>query len=158
MPPCSATGLRGGDERRVDAVARLFREMGPRMLIRFHTLIPDYDDAAGWIERLAAWRNEETHIMRRLAEAYQAPDPEKQRRYVVEPNFYDAGDTVIRVARALQHGAEPPVRVDEAVAAATRDQSHYAQAVAAGYRHLQAAHDYLRGAINQAAWVRHLDA
>lgn len=135
-----------GNERRVDAVTRLFREMGPRMLIRFHTLIPDYDDAAGWIERLAAWRNEEAHIMRRLAEAYQAPDPEKQRRYVVEPNIYDDGDAVIRVARALQREAEPPMRVDEAVAATTRDQSHYAQAVAAGYRHLQAAHDYVRGA------------
>jgi len=135
-----------GPDQQVDGGARLFREMGPRMLIRFHTLIPDYDDAAGWIERLAAWRNEEGELMQRLAEAYQAPDPEKQRRYVEEPNFYDESDAVIRTARALQDEAEPPWRVEEAVAATTHDHSHYAQAVAAGCRHLQAAHDYVRGA------------
>lgn len=124
----------------VEAVAQLFREMAPRILVRFHTLIPDYDDGSGWVDRISGWRHRKETLLHRLAEAYQDPDPEKRRRYVTEPTFYDEEDAVIRVVEALRDGGEPQINVEEAVAASNR--SHYAQALIRGYGHLEAASIY----------------
>jgi hypothetical protein len=93
-----------GNGKQVDVVARLFREIGPRVLMRFHTFIPDYDDGSGWVDRMSAWRHEKESLLRRLAEAYQDPDPEKEQRFVTGPNFFDEEDAIIRAARALQEG------------------------------------------------------
>jgi hypothetical protein len=140
----------------VDSLAQLFREMGPRILIRFHTFIPDYDDGSGWVERMATWRHEKESLLQRLAQAYQAPDADKLRQYVTEPNFYDENDAVIRAAHALQRGEEPPLRAEQADAAATSDQSLYAQALIQGYHYLQEASDYWRGVSSKEALLDRL--
>lgn len=145
-----------GDRSSVGSVAQLFRELGPRMLTRFHTLIPDYDDGSGWIDRLSAWRHEKESLLQRLAQAYQAPDAEKLRQYVEAPNFYDGGNAIIRVAHALQQGEEPPVRVGEATTASADGQSRYAQAVHQGYRYLEAASGYFGGSMSKQELLRQL--
>lgn len=139
----SRTAPDAGNGQQTQAVARLFREVGPRILVRFHTFIPDYDDGSGWVGRMSSWRHEKESLLHRLAEAYQNPDPEKLRRYVTAPNFYDEDDATIRVARTIQNGEEPPMTVDKAVS--TTNGSHYAQALVQGYGHVQAAGEYFAG-------------
>ena len=135
----SASAAPGGA---VDPVERLFQEFGGRMLTRFHTLNPDYDDVPGWVGRLADRRRERFAFLARLARAYQAPDPDKQRRYVTDPNVYDPDDVAVRAARALQAGTA--ATVDPAVSEADGP-SLYARAVGRGYANLMAADAVLRG-------------
>jgi hypothetical protein len=154
----SGRSANGDNGQPVDPIAQLFREMGPRILIRFHTFIPDYDDGSGWVERMAAWRHEKESLLHRLAQAYQAPGAEKLRQYVTEPNFYNENDAIIRVAHALQRGEEPPLRAEQAAAAATSDQSLYAQALIQGYHYLQEASGYWRGDLSQEALLHDLSS
>lgn len=85
----------------------------------------------------------------RYAAAYHSPDPDKLRRYIVEPNFYDPEDGLIALARSIQRGAaRTSISLKEALAAAPR-QSQYAQALERAYRYLHAASEYFVGRIDE---------
>lgn len=85
----------------------------------------------------------------RYAAAYHSPDPDKLRRYIFEPNFYNPRDPLIALARSIQR-ASPRKDIDlkQALAAAPR-QSQYAQALERAYRYLHAASEYFLGRIDE---------
>ena len=141
----------------VEAVEELFRAMWQRALIGLHTFIPDQDDIEGWLERLFAKRQEFYVDLRRYAEAFAEPDPEKMKRFVYDVNFYDASDPIIRLARSLQEGSgSEGINLDEAVVAA-ESQSEYAQALRKGYLYIQAASEYFERHIGEEALRDRLD-
>lgn len=130
-----------------EETAALFKEMVPRTLTRFHTLIPDHDDAAGWVTRLHGWRLEHTDRMERYASAYVQPDPDAQRRYVAQPNFYDADDPVLRVARRLRQ--EPAAAGAAVTDADLQAGSLYGRALVQAVRHILAASAYFEGRLDE---------
>lgn len=85
----------------------------------------------------------------RYAAAYHAPDPDKMRRYIFEPNFYNPRDPLIALARSIQRGTPGrDVSLKDALAAVPR-QSQYAQALERAYRYLHAASEYFLGRIDE---------
>ncbi len=84
------------------------------------------------------------------------PDPAKIQRYIVEDNFYDAEDPIIRVARQLQYG---DALASDVVEDATDrgGASHYAQALTTGMRYLQTANDFFTSDMELATLRERLD-
>lgn len=77
------------------------------------------------------------------------PDPDKMRRYILDPNFYNPGDPLIALARSIQRGGPPGgIALAEALAAAPR-QSQYAQALERAWRYLHAASEYFLRRIDE---------
>lgn len=146
-----------------EEVATLLRLVVPRTLIRFHTLVPDYDDGAGWVTRLAAWRDHHADWSQRLAAAYAQPDPAKLERYVAAPNFYDPADPIIEQAALLREA--PTVEVggaEEGEEGEVKEEARtvevpsapggslYAQALRQGLDGLMAISAYLEGEASKA--------
>ncbi|MFB3132841.1 MAG: hypothetical protein ACE10K_10015, partial [Rhodothermales bacterium] len=74
----------------------------------------------------------------------------KLRRYVEAPNFYDASDPLIRLARSLHQGiTESTVDLEEAVAASSA-QSQYARALGHAYQALASVSAFHEGALGEA--------
>jgi hypothetical protein len=133
----------------VGEIESVLRAFWQRALLGLHTFIPDQADIEGWLERLFRARQQFYVDIARYAQAYSDPDPDMVRRFIVEVNFYDPCDPLIRLARSLQWGAaDEGVDLQEAVEAAG-SQSQYAQALRRGYLYLQAASDYFVGQIVQ---------
>lgn len=119
-------------------LADLLRASHQRTFIRMHTLDPDPDDLDGWVVRLVRWHREIEPVAERYAEAYLRPDPDRLRRHVAAPNFYDHSDGLIRLARALHQGR--PVSAD-ALGPALQEapsQSLYARSLARALHRLEA--------------------
>lgn len=135
----------------VGELESVFRSLWQRALIGMHTFIPDQEDVDGWLERLFETRQRFYVDIRRYAEAFAQPDPDKVRRFLDEVNFYDARDPLIRLARSIQVGT-PEIEIDLAAALnAAAKQSQYAQALRRGYLYLEAASGYFVGQVDAAA-------
>lgn len=122
----------------------LFRAMAQRLMIRLHTFEPDEEDVDGWLARLFAWRARQQALFERFATIYHSPDPAQARRFVGAPNFYRREAAILRAARAVRRGALAAPDAIEAAAQSPASQSLYAQALARGFRQLQAVSDYLK--------------
>jgi hypothetical protein len=128
------------------------RSMWQRALIGLHTFIPDQENVEGWLERLFALRQRFYVDVRRYAEAFADPDPDKVRRFIEQVNFYDGHDPLIRLARSLQAGApETSIVLQDALDSAAT-QSQYAQALRRGYLYLEAASGYFEGTVDEAGF------
>jgi hypothetical protein len=124
-----------------EEVFEMLNAMVPRTMIRFHTNIPDYDDAEGWIMRVANWRVNHARLLQRYADAIASPDPARQNRYVTQPNFVNPADPLIQLAARLRDGGRNADNLEGALAEAG-GQSLYAQALLRSFRHLEAASAY----------------
>jgi len=126
------------------------RSLWQRALVGMHTFIPDQDDIEGWLARLFKTRQQFYVDIKRYAEAFANPDPDKVRRFLDEVNFYRDQDPLIRLARSIQAGT-PEIEIDLPLAlSAAATQSQYAQALRRGYRYLEAASDYFEEQIDEA--------
>jgi hypothetical protein len=125
----------------------IFRVLLQRALLELHTLIPDRQDGEGWLDKLFTLQQKFYVDIDRYAEAILHPDPEKMRRFIEEPNFYDAADPIVATARAIQRGESVSA---EQVRAATdaEPKSHYAQMLHMGFGYLKAASDYFESRIS----------
>jgi hypothetical protein len=125
--------------------AALFSAMSQRLLMRLHTFQPDVEDVNEWLGRLFAWRARQKALFENFAAACHSPDPAKVRQFVTTVNFYNREDALIRAARSLQRGPLATQEVINAAAQQASSQSLYAQALARGYRKMQAVSEFLKG-------------
>ncbi|MGD2174143.1 MAG: hypothetical protein PVJ27_01980 [Candidatus Brocadiaceae bacterium] len=141
----------------VAEIEELFRLLAQRALLALHTLMPDPDEADGWLERLFERRQRFRVDIGRYAEAFADPDPDKTRRFIEEINFYDPEEPLIRLARGLQHG-EPveSVPLQEALDGAASG-CIYARTVRRGCLYLRAANGYFLGRLEEDEVRRRLD-
>jgi hypothetical protein len=75
------------------------------------------------------------------------PKPDFVRRFVIENNFYDREDPLIRLARSIHDGKPEDIRLGHALAVAGT-QSEYAQVLRKGFLYIQAASDFFEKKIN----------
>lgn len=135
----------------VDELAHLLEMMYLRTYVRMHTIDPDFDDVENWIIRYVKWSEDTRALTRNYARAYLEPDAEKVQRYVNRPNFYDASNPLIVLARDLQQGiTETTIDLAEAMQVA-RGQSQYARALAGACARIQAVGAFMDGVADQAA-------
>lgn len=143
-------------EADVGGAEELLHAMWRRMLIRMHTFIPAEEDINAWLEGVFAFQQEMRVDITRYAEALMNPDPEKVRRFVTNVNFYDAGDSLIQLAREVQSGADnlpdPGEAAREAVAG-----SLYARALARAFEYISAADDFWQNRIERNELEERLD-
>lgn len=119
-----------------DTVENLLAATWVRMLIRMHTFIPDDADAEGWIEKVVRFRQRLYVDLKRYAKAIADPDPDLWNRFIIEANFYQPEDPIIKAARSVQRGGGE--RVDEAVFVEPGT-SHYAVMLRRACRYVEAA-------------------
>lgn len=75
----------------------LLKAMVPRAITRVHTLKPDVDDGIGWVNRMSAWRRDNTILMKRYAQALVQDINEKASK-----EFLSMEDKLVLYARNLQ--------------------------------------------------------
>jgi hypothetical protein len=141
----------------VNEIEGALRAMWQRALIALHTFIPDQEDIDGWLERLFKLRQRFYVDLRRYAEAFADPDPDKVRRFIVDTHFYDRQDGLIRLARSIQRGESDGTIDLEAAVRDAASQSQYAQALRRGYVYLQAASGFFEGRIDRDALMDALE-
>jgi hypothetical protein len=139
-------GILGEAEAEVSAAEDMFHGMWRRMLIRMHTFKPGDDDIETWLDNVVKFQQEMRVDLRRYAKAFADPDPDKMRRFIEEPNFYDSDDDIIRLARSLQAG-RPDESIDLETALAEADEdtgqaSQYAQMIARAFGYVRASSEY----------------
>ncbi len=86
--------------------------------------------------------------MDRYSAAYCNIDMARMRKYILEPNFYDRSDEIIRIAKSMKMGAMPDISLRDALDASTK-QSLYAQALALGHQFYLAASDFFHKKISK---------
>jgi len=124
----------------------ILKVMLPRTITRVHTLIPDYEDGIGWVNRMSEWRMQTPNVFEQYAEAYAAPKMDKLKKYVTAVNFYDKNDAAILACRKLQNAEM--VKLDELEkAVSAKANSLYAKAIAKGYENIHATAAYLEGKV-----------
>ncbi len=90
-------------------------------------------------------------------DAYHTPDPQDMQRFIVESNFYNPDDPIIRLARSVQQG-QPDGSIDpEAAFAASASQSQYAQALHLALSYMKAASAFFEGDVTQEQFEQRLD-
>lgn len=137
-------------------VEAFFQALLQRALIGMHTFIPDRDDIESWIEKLATIQQQFYVDNERYASAIHKPDPEKVKRFITDPNFYDRDDPIIAAARGIQRG-EGVTAAHVKDAAEAEAKSHYAQALRMGYGYLCAASDFFTSDMAPEALKERLD-
>ncbi len=125
-----------------------FRILVQRALLSIHTFIPDRSNAEAWLDKLFSLRQQFYVEIARYAEAYNNPDPEKTRKYIVDVNFYDADDDLIRLARAAQSGEATDGDAVKKALASGKSESKYDQALVRGMGYLTAANSFFTGNID----------
>lgn len=108
--------------------------------------------------RVAPRRYQRYYVdVQRYSEMFFNPDPDQMRRFIIEPNFYNPEDGLIRIARALQRKHPlPPVDFDKAYAEAPTA-SQYTQALRMALRYLFASSDFFDGKISEAEAKKQFD-
>jgi len=128
-----------------ETAEEFFRVMFQRAMLSAHTLIPDYSDPEGWLDKLFGKLQEMSLDVRRYHEAVTNPDEEIFRRAIVDVNFYDDKDPVIALVRDLRDSVE----ISEAEFLERwrlRDHdSLYSRGVAKGYGYVQVTSEYWAG-------------
>lgn len=136
-----------GDDSQRD-FERLYRILLRRALIAMHTLNPDDRHIDQWFEGFFRGLQTYPKSLEQYARLAAQWDPQKVQRYLVEKRFYQRGDALIRLARAIQHGGSAThPQVAEAHAATDHTHSRYARALAKALDYLLAAGDLYRGRI-----------
>jgi len=146
LPPYSRATLEpemlslpGAKSLPIAEVEEVFQAMLQRFLISMHTVMPDLDNAEEWIPKLIRRRQKFGGVIKRYAEAFANPDPDKYNRFIVEPNFYDKNDPIIVQARSGKPSAPN----------ADANRSLYAQILTRGMGYIQAASDYFSRQIEE---------
>lgn len=78
-------------------VEKLLNSMLVRTITRAHTMKPDTDDGIGWVNRMAAWRRENSNYMKKFSAILIAPDEE-----VAGADFFNKNDKITSMAIRLQ--------------------------------------------------------
>ena len=126
----------------VREVESLLRAMWQRMLICMHTFIPDESDVETWLDHVLD-RYQPLYVdLQRYADAYSHPDAAKMQRFIVDMNFYDRTDPLLRFVRAVQQGTYDSTIILESALKAAETQSLYARALARAFRYISAASDF----------------
>ncbi len=114
--------LRSLRSERDDADPKTWEEIAPRLVV-------DLTDPQSRLENILINELPLYVDHRRLVEAYNRPDPDRVRRYRIEPDFYDPADPAIAAARRIQAGEE--VRGADVDAATSRgaNRSFYGRAL-----------------------------
>jgi hypothetical protein len=149
-----AAHRRPGDA--VGAAEDALRALLALNLLALHTFIPDDEHAETWLDRLIARRQRFTVDLGRYAQALAAPDPDRVRRFLVEPRFHDPAEPLLRCCRQEDQGLLDPAVLETALAAAATG-CLYAQAVRRAYRYLRAASAFFAGRIGREELARRLD-
>jgi hypothetical protein len=122
-----------------------FRVLIQRALVSMHTFIPDVANAEKWLDNLFSLRQQFYIDIARYAEAYYNPDPEKTKKYIMDVNFYDADDDLIRISRAIQSGESVDSDAVKNALSSGKNESKYAHALSWAMRYLIAANQFFVG-------------
>lgn len=91
-------------ETAIRQMTTVLRALVKRAVMRTHTFKPGYEDIHTWLGRFYNTQAQYDIDVDRYAEAIIAPDQEKLQKHVIDPDFYDAGDSILAVAKALRDG------------------------------------------------------
>jgi len=132
----------------VERTEDLFGAMWQRTLLEQHSFLSEELDLDEQLKLAFAHLQDLYVELKSYAEAYYHPHPDKLRRFIFEPNFYDRSDPIIKLARSIQEGQTDAIVLQSALEAA-RSQSQYAQALKWGYRYLKVSSDYFERKISE---------
>ena len=128
-----------------------------RSLLGLQSFAAKETDGERWLKRFEQRRQEFYIDIHRYARGIEAPPPGWLRRFILENNFYDRRDPLIRLARALHQGERnPDIGLDQAVEQAGR-QSQYAQALRKAYLYMTACSEFFERKIGEAELRPRLD-
>ncbi len=147
-----------GAQTQVEADALLvgLQTIERRLFIRIHTIEPDSDDPAGWIERLVDWHEGRAQLLARYTSVITNPDAALWRQHVEgKPPLFAVKDRVLSVLQRARQGDRLPAKV---VLEAMNGEAGcaYGQAVLRACRALQSAGRHLGGKAREAQFRNEL--
>ncbi len=129
---------------------RLLNGLIQRSLLDQQDFLDDEKDIEKWIAQFLTKQQRLGDNLQWYIDAYQHPVAERTERYVTSMNYYNANDSIIKLARAAQQGNTiPTTEVTNALKTASTE-SQYAQALERGCRYLEYASQFFRKEIDQA--------
>ena len=121
----------------------LFREMIPRTFIRFHTIMPDDDDASGWVRQTAEWRGQTDLYFGELAAAIANPRADLLEKYIDNPTFFIGTEPIVQRVSYFAKISELNSKEADRLISGSEGGSVFGRALARGYEMLKELNDYL---------------
>ncbi len=131
----------------------LFREMVPRTFIRFHTVMPDDADGAGWVMKTAHWRKQSDLYFGELSRAIAQPDDAKVKKYLMDTDFMDGNDLMVKKISPFAKISDMNIKDARSLVNSTEEGSVLAKALAAGFNTLIDLNDFMAGGISLDKWI-----
>ncbi len=132
----------------------LFGAMYQRTLLELQSFVQEEMEIDAWLDWVFKKIQPLYVDLTAYTEAYYNPNTDYLRRFIIEPNFYDRSDAIIRLARSIQLG-EPDVGIDlQKALQSAKSESQYAQALEWGYRYLKVSSDFFEHKIDEATFSR----
>lgn len=128
-------------------MASLFREMVPRTLIRFHTIMPDEEMGPDWVLRMQEWRERTDDYYDRLAMAIAAPEKEKYEKIINSPGFMKEPESILN--RVATFNRIPWINKEEASQLREQASSIAGKALASSYNAIIAINDYWQNSMDE---------
>lgn len=128
-----------------------------RSLLGLQSFSAKETNADAWLKQFDRRRQDYYVDIHRFSRGLEGPQPDWLRRFILENNFYDRRDPLIRLARALHEGKRnADIGLDQAVEQA-RQQSQYAQALRTAYLYLIACSEFFERKIGEGELRPRLD-
>jgi hypothetical protein len=136
------------EQLKPDSLQDFFKGLFYASLMELHTFSPDDRSIEPWLDHLFTLNQKFYVEIPRYTAAILDPDPDKERRFLTEPNFYDPDDPVIAAAELLHSGKSvAPQAIEDALAA--DNPSHYAQILVRALAYIRAASDCFQGKLDR---------
>lgn len=120
-----------------------------RSLLGLHSFVDEEENLEVWLTRFFERLEPDYVDLDRYARYYHEPDLDALRRLILDPNFYDANDPLIALARSVQQG-QPDAGIDfpAAMTAAKERGSQYAQCLWLSMQFAEACSAFFEGDID----------
>jgi hypothetical protein len=129
----------------------LFAHQVQRSLMAQRAFVTKEKDMQTWLQKFLEERQYYSEDLRVYFDAFQNPDEKKMKKYIADVNYFDEDDGIIRLAKALHRGEQPPaIPLPEAIEKAAT-QSQFAQALRRGMIYMEAGSDYYEGKMEKQA-------
>ena len=120
-----------------------FNSLGPRMVTRLHTFIPDYLDGPGWVVRMCNWRIMNKERVEQYGSLVTEDDQEKYKNFIKKYNVYNSEDQLIKLLR--DHKSACTSEAVDKLILSDPGNSIYTKSILQAYKNVLAAEQFFQG-------------
>ena len=141
----------------VEEVRELFALIHQRNLIRLHTLRCEWSGVEPWLDNILTYKGQLKNDHQKYAEIYCRPNAAKVNEYVLQNNFYDENEDLIKTARDFQMVNIGALHISNEKIKLASPKSKYGMALKSAWEKTNACGEYVLGEMGEREFMKTLN-